>query len=436
MKSVLLLGILTFLTISTTYAQTKKTYAQKNRVAHENTENPLLIGDKLPEISFAIKNYSKSVAKISDFKGKLLLIDLFNVWCGGSTHSMLELEKIRSEFGNKVKILLATKDNATVVKELDDRSEIAKTIKYPTVTGEERLAWLFNYNSVPNYVWVDENMTIKYITQEISTDMVRKYLAGEKLKVDERPNVTISQSDYPILTQTGKYWGNNFKINSYLAPVDESNHKMTFSTHRYALDDKNRLIRITSPKSNLKELYRRAYNVNGWSDRRIIHIGLPDNILNQKWVYDIMVDSTVSDKRIYEYMQYQLDFLFDIKSTMTNKWIKAYVLRRLPGAYNLQSKGVEMSKSEFFDGVLRVRNTNIFGLTLLLNNLTNPPLDIFDYTGINDKVKLDVDIPIDYKNISTMNEALSKYGLVLEEKEVEMPVLLLENKLKRSTKEL
>src|SRR3977135_207668 len=52
----------------------------------------LSVGDKVPEIEFQMLNYSSPVAKLSDFKGKLLLLDFWATWCGPCIGSFPKLD--------------------------------------------------------------------------------------------------------------------------------------------------------------------------------------------------------------------------------------------------------------------------------------------------------------------------------------------------------
>ena len=51
-------------------------YAQTNEI------KPLTIGDKVPDVEFEnVINYSDKKVRLSDFKGKLMILDFWATWC-------------------------------------------------------------------------------------------------------------------------------------------------------------------------------------------------------------------------------------------------------------------------------------------------------------------------------------------------------------------
>src|SRR5690606_35078281 len=74
----LLLGIVTSAQSSIKSAISQSAITNSS-VLHEVRE--LKVGDVVPDIEFTLINYPKSTAHLSDFKGKLVILDFWATWC-------------------------------------------------------------------------------------------------------------------------------------------------------------------------------------------------------------------------------------------------------------------------------------------------------------------------------------------------------------------
>ncbi|HEY4154716.1 MAG TPA: TlpA disulfide reductase family protein, partial [Puia sp.] len=71
----------------------------------------IAIGEKIPPIT--IKNvYQNPGAQISfqQLKGKLIIIDFWNSWCGTCIEGFPDLERLQQQFSDRIGILLVTSD--------------------------------------------------------------------------------------------------------------------------------------------------------------------------------------------------------------------------------------------------------------------------------------------------------------------------------------
>src|SRR5688572_26528195 len=74
----------------------------------------LKIGDIVPDIEFLMVNYSKPTARLSDFKGKVVILDFWATWCGSCIEAFPKIDLAQKEFGDRLQVILvnsrATKD--------------------------------------------------------------------------------------------------------------------------------------------------------------------------------------------------------------------------------------------------------------------------------------------------------------------------------------
>src|SRR3954466_8754499 len=66
----------------------------------------LKIGDTVPDIAINnIINYPTKIAKISDFKGKLLILDFWATWCSPCVGMIPKMEALQKQFNDKLQFL-------------------------------------------------------------------------------------------------------------------------------------------------------------------------------------------------------------------------------------------------------------------------------------------------------------------------------------------
>jgi len=100
----LLLGIVTSAQSSIKSAISQSAITNSS-VLHEVRE--LKVGDVVPDITFQkVLNYKSSTARLSDFRGKLVILDIWSVWCSSCIAGFPKLEKLQEKYNDKIQILL------------------------------------------------------------------------------------------------------------------------------------------------------------------------------------------------------------------------------------------------------------------------------------------------------------------------------------------
>lgn len=75
--------------------------------AQQKKETTFSIGDKLPDVHFDnIINYSHSNAKVSDFRGKLLILEFWASWCSTCIQMFPKLDSLQRSLKSDVQIIL------------------------------------------------------------------------------------------------------------------------------------------------------------------------------------------------------------------------------------------------------------------------------------------------------------------------------------------
>jgi peroxiredoxin len=100
-----------------------------------------------------------SAVKLSDFRGKYVLLDFWEVWCAPCRMSMPHLESLSKEFEKKGLVIIGiTKDNPTFAKRI--LSE--KKVTYLNLSGNEITLQAYRVAEIPQYYLIDRDGKIIY----------------------------------------------------------------------------------------------------------------------------------------------------------------------------------------------------------------------------------------------------------------------------------
>jgi thiol-disulfide isomerase/thioredoxin len=152
----------------------------------------LKTGDKMPDVLITnIQNSRMKSAKISDYKGKLIILDFWSTWCSACIESFPEMDSLQRKFAGDLQVFLvdAKREGDTergvrmVVNRANEWS--AKSFKVPVVFPDTALTSHFVFHSLPHCVWIGKDGTIIGITDkaEVTAENIAKIIAGQPVKL-------------------------------------------------------------------------------------------------------------------------------------------------------------------------------------------------------------------------------------------------------------
>jgi len=145
------------------------------------------IGDPVPNLSFeTVLYHSSSTARLSDFKGKLIILDFWATWCASCLHAFPKMDSLQNIFKDQLKIILvnckSTNDDLERVQAFFTRwqSRTGKPLSLTTIVSDTITEKLFPHQVIPHYVWIDKNGKVLAITssEEVTADNIRSVIAG------------------------------------------------------------------------------------------------------------------------------------------------------------------------------------------------------------------------------------------------------------------
>jgi thiol-disulfide isomerase/thioredoxin len=157
--------LLIFRTSSSAQLYAQKDYGhivvQRNQEWNKHIIKLLNIGDTIPNFLLEhVDNWRSTTVHLRDFKKQLTIVDFWGIGCSSCIRSMPEDEKIQAEFGDKIQILMVTRDNKVEVDHVKTQSDYVKKCSLPMYNDDKEFYKYFVFSSVPQMLWIDGNGVI------------------------------------------------------------------------------------------------------------------------------------------------------------------------------------------------------------------------------------------------------------------------------------
>lgn len=175
-----------------------------NAFAQNQTEFPLRIGARMPEIIFhTMVNYPGNSAKLSDFIGRPVILDLWHVQCSACIQGMPHMQELQDRFKGKIQIIGFGLNNLYDYKKLKKTSSILKTItSLPLALQADTPLFKNLVGTYPTHIWIDKDGVIKAITNPMNATErnIQEFIDGKTLNfIMDKPKNAMDKY-YPIDT--------------------------------------------------------------------------------------------------------------------------------------------------------------------------------------------------------------------------------------------
>ena len=163
----------------------------------QNVKKPhyLDIGDHMPDLEINnIINSNLKTARISDFKGKLVILDFWNSFCGGCIAGFPKLNSLQLQYKDKIQVLLINpaSDHETMrsMKIVINRMNLwgKQQFKLPIVYSDTTISKNFLFYGVPFQVWIspDGNIVAMPDKTALTTENIDGILAGRQMNIKRK----------------------------------------------------------------------------------------------------------------------------------------------------------------------------------------------------------------------------------------------------------
>lgn len=185
----------------------------------QSFKTSLKIGNRVPEvITQHVLNYPSAQLKLSDFKGKLVILDFWGVSCSNCIKEMPEMQAFQEKFKDKIQVLLVTTDLKTQIQHLKKNSAFFAQIKLPIIYADQRLTQLFPWTAYGLHVWIDKDRILRYRTNSgaYSEADIADFLNGNLPSLTPRNDTTKFNRYVPIWQEGGGRQVKHIQYYSYI----------------------------------------------------------------------------------------------------------------------------------------------------------------------------------------------------------------------------
>jgi thiol-disulfide isomerase/thioredoxin len=396
----------------------------------------LSIGDKCPDLVISnIINHPGGSARLSDFKGKLVILDFWSTWCGPCVAALPRFDSLQQAFDGKVIILPVTTQKRETITAFWQNNRYTRHLDMPAVVEDSLLSATFPHEGVPHEVWIDGDGIVRGITTEqyVNAQNIQRLLDGESVNWPVNTTNYDFRYDAPLLVPADNgpatpervyYTALTKYLPSGLRPMSD------FSTDSSA--GRVRYYAINQPIAGLYKQTLKYSDLYGHHNRFIVETDdssrffydpakyyYEDWMSRNAYTYEACLPLNTTEKAALASMRADLDRYLGLQGRFEKRSLPCLLLvlkndsalPKLAGQAPLQSKR----------GILLFSQTDEMVLSL---NMTEGIPPIINETNINEPLRLSLDGSL-LRDLPGLRAALQACGLDLLPAVREMDVFVL-----------
>lgn len=402
------------------------------------------IGETVPDITIEnIHNYKTTNAKLSDFKGKLLILDFWATWCSPCLAMIPKLDSLQKAFEGKVSFLNVTYQSEKEVIPFLKKFQKQRNTNYnlPEVMGDKVLHSLFPHVTLPHFVWINKSGKVIAITgfKEVNRQTISDALDGETLNLLEKKETRVAYvKTEPLLINGNGGNGSSLLYHSMIASYTEG---LSGGYDVFKADSVSGG-KIVIRNVALTWFYKVAFREDGYfgENRMVLDVKdssalVPPATNYTEWIkkngycYEIMLPSILSSQ-IYKIMKEDLRRFFSAYDAVVEKRnIKCLALVRTSSVDKLKSqKGATQTSFNAIGCKINNAFLSLFIGQLNAIYLQKSTMPLIDETGYTGRIDMEINAPL--SDVVALNIELAKYDLKFIEVEKEIKMLVIKDRSK------
>lgn len=441
MRLLILQFVLTLSFQSIVYSQSTKVEALK-------------VGEKVPDLLFEeILNHRVQSAKLSDFKGKLVILDFWSTSCAPCISAFPKIHNLQTKYDKDILILPIgyEKHKGEIKAFIAKRQGTPREIKVPTVvmndsTKIKYLNSLFPHGAVPFVVWIDKNglllgsenglslhsqsiEMIVYNNHNPFSIMKKRYMVSstQPFLINQEKNIRSYGSAF-------SNYVDSLRLQSLMKVSDDSSvfhfiaaNEIVYDYYQFAYSDKLKELNTGGWRKRIHSVSNGSDFYKDWNYAHGMSIWEREEFCRKNvFCYELLLPKKYySEEDIRAILINDFDRFFRIKSRIENRVTNCLALKRTSKVDKIKSKANELKwTSDETAWIMHMQYTPMTQITNWLEELTSLP--IIDET--NYKSKVDITLPATSQNSVTLAELkkiLNKYDLDLIEVTRKIPMLIL-----------
>ncbi len=306
------------------------------------TSRPLSIGEKVPDVVLNnIVNYKTDAAKLSDFKGKLVILDFMHTSCRSCLLNLIRFDSLQKLYKKQVQFLIVTTQKKGSVNSFLKNSTVGKKINLPFITEDKTLQAIFPFTYISHIVWIGADGVVKaithgdYVTAGNLSFIAKGGINHWPVKLDEpdfdyeKPLLVLN----PQIQNLGNFPVRGSFMFPYLPEVAQY-----FLVKKDAVSQTVRTVFINQP---ITEMYLRLMGKIRFPHSQII-LKVKDSsrfIFDSKkfyrrewdeknrWCYESLLPLSMNEEQRHSRIFKDIDFYFGIKGELDNKTLPCLILK-------------------------------------------------------------------------------------------------------------
>ncbi|MGN7720249.1 TlpA family protein disulfide reductase [Chitinophaga sp. 22620] len=402
---------------------------------------PIKIGDTIPDIIFRnVVNYNKKELRLTDFKGELIVIDIWNRWCTTCIAGFPKNERMQDKYKGKLQFLLLTSNTPEEFNALKNRSTIVRNTRLPYILSDTLVNNLFPHLGVPHHIWIDSNFVVKAVTNETSEAHLDDYFkTGSTRSVRVRDNDLMDFNDRVPLLSEGKgrlqKYIQSYSLFMSSIPDYPFTDPMGYYTDTLGMRITNRVRFINASLTDLLQFAFGTPNARfdfPGGDKYQENKGAEDSnefIKKYTYCYELLLPPNYRDslpevnaRAIRAKMKNDIASNFGFKFSVKDVEYDCLELLSTGPLKTERKKSEKTPLSENIGSRWRFLYWDLTVLAESLREILQSDMLIIDKTGIRGKV--DLELKIETRDLPTLNRELNKYNLKLSPGKIILPTTI------------
>lgn len=403
-------------------------------------DKSLHVGDKCPDFIFSeLVNYHSSSARLSEFKGKAVILDFWFTQCAPCKEAMPKLDSLQKVYADDLQIIMVTYQDRKTIESFFKTSTPHKHIGLPNVVSDSLLRKeYFPHSGEPYQVWIDKDGFVKGFSgaEQTNSANIEKLINGYELDFDApsfEPNPKIRFGEQPLMVST---YPDNMDDMLYYSFFGKGKKELAGTLNRPLPNKKSKTIRLVMQNVSFEMLYKEAYRFLVLRDNHPINIIRKDKSSKSyiadwqsfvnTYCYEIMMGDT-STMKLYKYMQVDLDRFFKVSSKIDTINVNCLVLLTTKDN-NTRFREISNKRREryFTDDSLIVKSIPVSAIVDFFNRENYFGYPVINETGyVHDTFTFS--IPRNIDDLTHIQKTLNSYGLDLSVEKRTLKVITIED---------
>lgn len=404
---------------------------------HAASQTGLQPGDSVPDIwMHSFLHPSQSAINLRRNDKKLVVLDFWSTWCKACIKALTKLDQLQGKLGADIMIIAVTDQDSATVSKFFKKTGM-RLPQLPVKTGDSVLKQYFTFQSLPHTVWISDGKVV-YVTYgyNVNEPNIRKYLAGDPLKLALKDGDKVYDRGAPIWAKTNAQFGAKPERYSYLTGWL---HNYGGVVNRGFYDTASQTIGVRMINVPLKLVIEAAYGQEYRLSNRVsietahakhvvwdnIYAAEDGRIERGLVCYELGV-SWSERKQIPQLIQADLNRYLDFKIEVEKRKKRIYVIEQTgldivkPSCENKDYHYTKANGAFSFCGSFK---SFVMALQNEFGHGSLPIIDRSGYVG-----NLYVSAKGTLKDIEFVKEVLGRYGFKITEQESEIDMLVMKDR--------